>query len=302
MKRTDAERSVTQRVANEGRVRKLQREDALTAYAMDRFLVRLARSAEAKSFLLKGGLLVANLVDTPFRFTRDIDLLRRRGPSDPNDIRERLQRVASLSADDPLTFGNVRAVPAVHDVDGYDGVRVRVAATLGNRTVDVQIDIGFGDAVRPRAVRRTLAPFLDTDVGAKLLSYPVEAVVAEKTQTLFYRVPLIQHRLKDLLDIVVLARRTPFRGKSLGDAMRATAERRNTSRSQREVDEFAGQVSGRAFESGWADLGRQKAVRDQPELRVAVAEFIAFVERPWMSEPGTMAALKWVPCGPWTEE
>ncbi len=44
---------------------------------MDRLLYRLGRSRHAREFYLKGGLLVANLLQTPHRFTRDIDFLQR---------------------------------------------------------------------------------------------------------------------------------------------------------------------------------------------------------------------------------
>ncbi len=61
-KRTSKTRSVSQRVANQGRERGLTREDAFRAYAMDRLMFRLGRSDQASEFFLKGGLLVALLV------------------------------------------------------------------------------------------------------------------------------------------------------------------------------------------------------------------------------------------------
>ena len=81
-------RSVGQRVANRARERRLSRDDAFTAYAMDRLLCRLGKSPQASEFFLKGGVLVAHLVDAPHRFTRDIDVLRRHGPADPHGVRQ----------------------------------------------------------------------------------------------------------------------------------------------------------------------------------------------------------------------
>ncbi len=46
---------VAQRVANRAHERGLTRQDALVAYAMDRLLYRLGRSAHARELLLKGG-------------------------------------------------------------------------------------------------------------------------------------------------------------------------------------------------------------------------------------------------------
>ena len=90
-RRSSTERSVKQRVGNAGRERKLIRIDAFAAYVMDRLLYRLGRSSHADEFYLKGGVLVANMVDEPYRFTRDIDLLRRKGPPDPDEIRGRFE-------------------------------------------------------------------------------------------------------------------------------------------------------------------------------------------------------------------
>ena len=63
-------KSFNQLVGNRGSERGLNRIDAFTAYAMDRLLYRLGRTKHAKELYLKGGLLVANLVASPHRFTR----------------------------------------------------------------------------------------------------------------------------------------------------------------------------------------------------------------------------------------
>ncbi len=221
-------RSVNQRVGNEGRKRGLTRADAFTAYAMDRLLHRLGRSPQASEFFLKGGVLVANLVDEPHRFTRDVDVLRRHGPPEPDDLRARFESIVAVSVDDGITWGRVRAIPTDRAVDDYDGVKVFVEATVEGHTVEVRIDIGFGDAVEPDAERVELAPFLEGDPPAVVRAYRAESVVAEKVQTLVKRFPLIEHRLKDLLDVVVLAERLAFDGPTLTRSMQVTFERRET--------------------------------------------------------------------------
>ena len=47
----------------------------LTRYANERLLYRLAKSAYADRFVLKGAVLLMTWFDEPFRGTRDIDLL-----------------------------------------------------------------------------------------------------------------------------------------------------------------------------------------------------------------------------------
>ncbi len=97
-------RSVNQRVGNEGRKRGLTRVDAFTAYAMDRLLHHLGRSPQANECFLKGGLLVANLVREPHRFTRDVDVLRRHGPPEPDDLRARFESIVAAPVDDGITW------------------------------------------------------------------------------------------------------------------------------------------------------------------------------------------------------
>lgn len=295
----DRLRSIQQRVANAGRSRGLSRPDALTTYAMDRVLMRLSRSAEAKSFLLKGGVLVANSMPMPHRITRDIDLLRRRGPADPDDLRKRWLRVLAIELDDGLSFGDISAVKATHDAEGYEGVKVRIRGKLGNSPFDLQVDLGFGDAVRPKAVRRRLEPFLEGDDATTLLSYPLEAVIAEKVQTLVYRRPFIEHRLKDLLDVVALSRTHSFGLTGLAKAMDATATRRDTERTREGLELLADTLKGRRWESAWAKLGKEKAVADLPELRTAVVCFLGFVSEPWLAEK-PVSSMFWQAGGPWS--
>ena len=149
--RQPRERSVVQRVANRGRERQLSRDDAHTAYAMDRLLCRLGKSSQRHEFFLKGGVLVAHFVRASHRFTRDIDLLRRHGPPDPSDIRQRFREIVAVRLDDGVEFdaAGVRVVTAGHDLDGYDGVKVFVRAQLAGHAIDLRVDIGFGDAVEP---------------------------------------------------------------------------------------------------------------------------------------------------------
>ena len=367
MSRSDIARSVAQRIANRSRERRLTRNDALVAYAMDRLLFRLGKSRHAREFFLKGGLLVANLVDAPYRFTRDIDLLRRRGPPNPNpkqggvpppslgrsspgrgdaprprpstssllpldgakrraplarspcregcfmalgatpaawgtdEMRRRFREVVALPADDGLTFDpdDVRATLATRDIDGYDGVRVVVGARLGDTPIEVHIDVGFGDALVPDPARTQLATFIEGDPAARVFAYDPEPVLAEKVETLLARFPLIEHRLKDVLDVVVLTRRRGFVGAALAGSFRATFERRGTPAETRVLDELAEALAGRRWAERWALMRRDKAVIVDVELTDAVTALDGFV-RPVLGAlgggpmPGT-----WAPGGPW---
>ncbi len=295
-------RSVAQRVANRARERRLTRADALTAYAMDRFLYRLGRSSHAREFFLKGGVLVANLVRAPHRFTRDIDLLRSHGPPDLDEMRERFREVASVVADDGLTFdpAGVRATLATRELDGYDGVRVNVRGTLAGTVVDLSIDIGFGDALEPAAERRRLASFLAEDPAAEVYAYEVGPVLAEKVETLFARFPLIEHRLKDLLDVVVLAQEETLDGAALLASFRATFERRGTAFEERILDELVEELRGRRWSERWAVMRREKAVAVTADVTEAVLAFDTFVRPILRAMRGGGPLGAWSPAQGWT--
>lgn len=293
-------RSVAQRVANRARERGLARDDAFTAYVMDRLLHRLGRSPQVGEFILKGGVLVANLIDTPHRFTRDIDFLRRHGPPDPDDIRRRFREIVSASSDDGIEFdaGSVRAVPTNREVDEYDGVKVFVGARVGTHTFDIRVDIGFGDAVEPPAARLALEPFLTGDEHATVLAYGPESVLAEKIETLTSKFPVIRHRLKDLLDVVRMSDELDFDG-GLVDSLRATFGRRGAQPAVAVIDQMVAQLKGRRWETDWAAMLKEKAVVESITLPEAVARYERFVRPVFEALVQQRSLAAWKARGPW---
>ena len=268
---------------------------------MDRLLFRLGRSPQAAEFFLKGGVLVANLVHAPHRFTRDIDVLRRHGPPDPDDIRRRFREVTSVQVEDSVIFDpkGVRAIAADHDEDGYEGVKVFVRARVGQTQVDLRIDVGFGDALQPPATSAELEPFLPGDEPARVLAYEAGPVVAEKVETLLAKFPLIQHRIKDLLDVVVMSSSLDFDGPSLVGSLRATLERRGTSPDARVLDDMRHVLTGRRWQTDWAAMRREKAVVGQLELVDAVVRFDRFVRPLLVAVDGASPVGRWPAGGPW---
>jgi hypothetical protein len=109
----------------------------------------------------------------------------------------------------------------------YEGVRVSCRAYLGQARIDLQIDVGFGDAVVPRPTSVIYPTMLDYPAPA-LLAYPRQAVVAEKYQAMVM-LGISNSRMKDFFDLWLLANRFAFDGPSLCHAIQATFRRRKTS-------------------------------------------------------------------------
>jgi hypothetical protein len=243
--------------------------------------------------------LVANLVDEPYRFTRDIDFLRRKGPPDPDEIKERFEAVIAVTVDDGIVFGKVRTARAEREEDDYDGVKAFISASIDGNDIEVRVDIGFGDAVTPPFERVRLAPFLPDDPPATVRAYPPGPVVAEKVQTVLSKSPRIRHRLKDILDVAVLSDRLEFEGAEVLASLAATFDRRETPLGVESLDAMVEELHGRRWEQDWAVMVRDKAARTDWSLSDAVARFERFVQPILLAmethgDPGT-----WPRGGPW---
>jgi hypothetical protein len=207
-----------------------------------------------------------------------------------------------VPVDDGVVFdpNDVRATVATHDDDGYDGIAVRVGAYLAKQRIDVRIDVGFGDVVMPPAEPTSLEPFLEGDDAARVFAYDAAGVVAEKVETLLSKFPVVAHRLKDILDVVMMAEVLAFEGDTLTRSLRATLERRSTPPDVRVLDEMPIALSGKRWATHWATMRKEKRVRSQQELAGAISNFDAFV-RPLLIAIGTNDSMSttWPPGGPW---
>lgn len=280
---TEKSRSIAQKVANRGRELKLSRQDAFVTYAMGRLLFRLGSSKHAESFYLKGGVLIASMLDTPHRFSRDIDLLRVKGACDPEKLRKIFRDVAEVHADDCVEFVSteIKATLATRDIDGYDGIKLLIPAKIGQTSTEVSLDIGFGDAVVPPATRLALRPFLQDEPPARVFAYSPETVIAEKIETLVFKFPLIEHRLKDILDVLVLADLAHDRELLLA-SLGATLQRRGRTKTDIDgagkiLNDMKKEMKGQRWLSAWARMCKDKAVVSPPGLADALGRFTSFV-------------------------
>ncbi len=205
----------------------------LTQFVLERLLHRLATSAHAHQFLLKGAMLFAAWTKVPHRATRDLDLLGHGTPELPRLVGIFQEIAAQTVEPDGVTFdvGSVQAA-RIREDQIYQGVRVTMTATLATARINVQVDIGFGDAVHPGPVELTYPSLLGLP-ATRLRAYPRETVVAEKFQAMV-SLGELNSRMKDFYDLFVLARQFEFDAISLAGAVRATFARRTTDLPERE--------------------------------------------------------------------
>lgn len=271
-------------------------------YAVERLLFRLSRSAHQNSFVLKGAMLFALWTGDMHRPTRDLDLL---GFGDAGEERLRgvFQSLCTLPVDDDdgLVFDAATvSVEAIREEQEYGGQRMRLRVTLGQARLDLQVDVGFGDAITPAAEDVQYPTLLGMEAPT-LRAYPKETVVAEKLEAMV-KLGLANSRMKDFFDLVVLARMFSFEGARLCEAITATFKRRATA-----LPAGAPVALTAAFAADGSKLSQWKAFRTRNELGERVGELASVVEElaAFLVPPlqaaakGEALSASWAAGGPW---
>lgn len=199
----------------------------LVRYGIERLLYRLTKSPHADSFVLKGAMLFAIWAETPHRPTQDVDLLGSGTPS--------LERLESMFKEicatevepDGMTFDpDSVTARTIREDSIYDGIRIGIGATLGTARLQLQVDVGFGDSIRPAPRVLAFGPLLDMPAPV-LRTYPPETVVAEKLDAMMV-LGLANSRMKDYFDLWTLSETMDFTGRLLVEAVTATIKCRKT--------------------------------------------------------------------------
>lgn len=219
--------SVRQRLMNRRQASGEDYNALLTQYVIERFLYRLCQSDLADEFVLKSAMLFRVWSGALHRPTKDLDLLGRGDPT-PDAVATRYARCWRPPVpDDGLSFDPQTVVAAeIREAQEYGGIRVKLIAVLDNARIPMQIDVGFGDAITPAATVHSYPTLLDQD-APRLRMYPPETVVAEKLEASVVR-GMINSRMKDYYDLLVIFRVYDLDDRILARAIAATFKRRET--------------------------------------------------------------------------
>ncbi len=293
--------SVHHRLLNRAREQGEDFNLVLIRYMLERFLYRLGRSRHKDRFVLKGAMLFAAWTDQPHRPTRDLDLL---GIGDSSDTALRQvfrEIVRTVVEPDGLEFDDSSiSISEIREAQDYPGKRIKLPARLGNARNDLQIDVGFGDAVMPEPAEIDFPTLLDSS-APRIRAYPCETVIAEKCQALA-AFGIAISRMKDFYDMWVLSKHFTFRGAPLSAAIAATFERRGTpipaGVPTALTDEFS---NDRIKQNQWAAFLIRNGLTDSaPDLSSVIRDLGAFLLAPLQAAAERQALLKsWKPGGPW---
>jgi predicted nucleotidyltransferase component of viral defense system len=291
--------SVRQRLLNQAHEQGRPFQELLQYFVMERFLYRLSKSQFRDAFILKGALLLSAWRAPQSRPTMDIDLMGRIDNS-LEHIRVVVEEICGLAVEqDGVEFREETIeIQRIKEDAEYEGARVRLTATVSKARLVVQIDIGFGDSIVPRPTKIEYPVLLGFPVP-KLLAYPRETV-AEKLEAITV-LGVLNSRMKDYFDLMLLSRLYEFDGAVLHRAVRATFKRRSTEVEPMPIglsDDFA-LVPGKAAQ--WkAFLRRSRFETDYANLdgviRI-VRGFAGPVLTAAVTEDGFQS--RWRPGGPW---
>ena len=293
--------SVRQRLMNIADRRAEPFERVLVHYGLERLLYRLSRSEHRDRFVLKGALLFSVWGDAQHRPTLDADLMSPAGLGTAALVAAFKALCATPVEDDGLEFlaDRVRG-EEIRETHAYAGVRIRLLAMLDKTRINLQVDIGFADAITPGPVELAYPGLLDFPVP-RLHAYPRETVVAEKleaTVTLGMR----NSRMKDFYDLWAIARRFEFDGDILSTAIRNTFGRRGTAlpvASPVALPEIF--VADPAKQRQWSSF-LSKSGMEAPELPEIARLIETFLSRPTFAAARHQGfRAKWTPPGPWRD-
>jgi predicted nucleotidyltransferase component of viral defense system len=295
---------VRQRLFNLAKQRGDDFEILLTRYAIERLLYKLSRSSHSSQFLLKGATLFAIWGGGSYRPTRDLDL-HGSGDSSVQWLEQVFREICRVQAEpDGLRFSaeTVEGNDIREDLE-YGGVRIILVAHLEQARVQIQVDIGFGDAVTPPPENIEFPTILEFP-APHLRAYRRETVVAEKFQAMVM-LGIANSRMRDFYDIWFLSRRFEFSGILLSQAIKSTFERRGTALPTQAPVALTQEFSdNRDKQAQWrAFIGKAGLTLDQTTFPEITEGLNAFLMPPTLAVVrGLQTAMRWPPGGPWHDE
>ena len=224
---TKSDASLKGKIKALARKSNLKPQELLQMYLFEHLLMRLEKSDYAETFVLKGGLLISSMTGIAQRTTMDMDATVVGMDMDEGTVSEAVAAICTADAGDGMEYSFERIEPIRED-DEYANWRAHLRARYGKIDAPVKVDITTGDEIVPGRIEYRY-PLMFEEGWVRVLSYPLETVLAEKLETVVSR-GIANTRGRDYYDIYALLRLKSGeidRG-SLHKAVVATASRRGS--------------------------------------------------------------------------
>ena len=227
MKQTTANAmSLRAKINNYAKEHGILAQVVLQNYMFECLLDRISRSKYVDNFVIKGGILVSSLVGLDVRSTMDMDTTLVHLSLTEEKIKEAMNTIIAVPADDGVDFNFVSVEPIRKD-DVYGGFCLRLDAKYESIETPLSIDISTGDAITPEPINYGYKRLFNSENVIPLRSYPLETVLAEKIETIITR-GILNTRPRDFYDVYILTKTQDYNAETLRKAIFATAEHRGT--------------------------------------------------------------------------
>lgn len=290
--------SVRKRLLNKSGSEERPFNELLQYYAMERFLYRLSKSEHADKFVLKGALVLRVWNSPEFRPTMDIDLLGKTSNHETVIVKQ-IEDIITVPVDpDGLIYScdSIRAEEITEEAE-YSGIRLKLLANLGSARINMQIDIGFGDAMVPEPELSEFPSVLDYP-APQLWCYSRESTIAEKLEAMI-KLRMLNSRMKDFYDIWMLSRYFDFDGETLKQAVIRAMNTRGT-KIPETIEAFSVEF-GQAKQNQWIAFKRRFVQIDLPQdFKTILDAVVPFLDPIIESiKKSTIPPSLWTAPGPW---
>lgn len=214
-------------IKNLAKEKNINSQVLLRNYMMQRLLLKIANSDYNNNFILKGGMLVADLVGIESRSTIDMDLTIKSFSLNKENIKKIFTEIFLTKTEDEIKF-ILKQVDKIREEVEYEGLRISILASMGKARIPLKIDLTTGDKLTPSEINYSYQ-LLFEDKKIEILSYNVETLLAEKLETIVSR-SKTNTRMRDFYDVYILTieLKNKINITLLSDALTETAKSRGT--------------------------------------------------------------------------
>lgn len=223
----DTGASVLAKLKNKAKAQGVSYQQCLQLFFQEEFLRRLSKSRYADNLVLKGGLFIYTLTDFESRATIDVDFLIRQLPCSVDDIKSVIEEIINIKTGNEYIEMTAKGFEEITPQRKYKGVSAQIIGKMKNVRVPFNVDIGVGDVIIPKAVKRKIKTQLPDFEIPEISTYSIESTVAEKFDAILQRFELTG-RMKDFYDIYYLSKTFDFDGIKLQTAIYETLQNRGT--------------------------------------------------------------------------
>jgi len=256
LNRTKEAMSIKAKINNYAKSNKITAQTVLQNFMFERFLERLSKSEYQDKFIIKGGVLISNMVGLDTRSTMDLDITLRNLPLDEEIILRAMKQISQINLDDDITFSGFHFSPIRPD-DEYGGFRIKFSATYFSIVTPLSIDLSTGDKITPQPMEYDFSPIFGTENSFTLWGYNIETILAEKLQTIISR-GIASTRPRDFYDVYILTKEKQFDIKKLKSAFTETCKHRGTENLIKEIDARMGEIEqSKPLQNLWLKYTKQ---------------------------------------------